>query len=217
MALKLGVAGVASIGAGAAALVLLACLGAGCVGTVPGDLHQDPPKEYRAYGKTWKFVLATRYDQRYWLHPLSIGGDSKPKDLLYLYKADSSRIELHERIYALQRDGSYKKVECCTGYGGLNQPIIGIDDKLVLQLQAPKENVTDCYVYPPNAPDNEKRSPAERITVVDFLGEFDPVSERVLLNSFFPGVKDRGDKAGTSSATMQDYYRVVYANRRPFN
>ena len=194
------------------ALVAVTCNG--CMATTKGREHQREPKELRAYDKVWKLVHTTRFDSRYYFLGITAGGDSRPVDLIDLYKEDGSKISLHERIYALQRDGSYKRIDCCTGYGGLSEPVFSTDNKLIFHLQAAREKVTDCRAHPPNAPDNDQRPPAERITVVDFLGEFDPASERVLLNSFFPGIKP-GTKP-QPSGTMQQYYELLYRNRAPF-
>jgi hypothetical protein len=197
---------------GLIALVMTICTG--CMATTPGEEHQRPPQEFRAYGQTWKLVHTTRFDQRYYFFGLTAGAQSQPKELLYLYKEDGSKIDLHERIYALQRDGSYRQVECCTGYGGLAQPLISIDNKLVFHLRETNEKVTNCFVQPPNALHNEQPPDSDRIAAVDFLGEFDPQSKRVLLNWFFPGIKD--SSKAKSTTTMQQYYELMYRNRAQF-
>lgn len=195
---------------------LLAPLCAACSFTVPGKEIVSTEQVLHAYGKTWKLVTTHRFDTEYYFFGITGGGTERTKEFLYLDKQDGSRINLNERVYALQRDGSYKKVEnCCGSYGPTGQPLLDFDDKLFFNLLAKNDQITDCFVHPAYAPDNDQRPPDKRLTIIDFWGEFDPVSERVLLNQFFPGADEKAEQRPTSR-TMREHYQFLYAHRRPF-
>ena len=199
-----------------AGLGVIALLLAGCVTTLPGEEVQiGDPRQLHAYGQTWRLVHTTRFDHRLWFFGAAVGGDEQPKDLLYLYLEDSTKIGLHERIFALQRDGSYKKVDCCSTYGGLEEPVFSVDEKLIFYMKARRQDVTDCHAYPPYAPDNEERPPEKQLSDTFFFGEFDPASKRVLLREFFPGAKERDDRE-KPVRTMREYQQFMYENRKPF-
>ncbi|HEX7889867.1 MAG TPA: hypothetical protein VF522_10950 [Ramlibacter sp.] len=189
-------------------MAVVAGCGSGCSVTSSGKEYRlRDPQEFRAYGRRWTLTFLERTDSEYYFFGITAGGAPRYRSLLYLVPEDGKRIELHDRIFALQRDGSVKRVrDCCGNYESGSVPVFQVNDQLVMHVRAAPDKVTDCAAYGAN--------PSRSGTAL-FFGRFDPGSQRVVLDSFFPGLRS-GDQ-DTPTRSPDDYYRLLYQNRLPLN
>ena len=192
-------------------VISLLGLSTGCMFTTAGRESPDgKPRNLHAYGKQWTLDVTVRFDSQWYLAPLILDRAERAKSLLYLRSDDGREIPLHDRIFALQRDGSYRKVACCAPYMALEEPVVEIEDKLIFFMDGrqalqiadasplPLPPVTDCF--------KDMR--------VQFIGEFDPGSERITVKEFFSGATgaERRDAGGPFGR-----YRLMYEHRRAFS
>jgi hypothetical protein len=185
------------------------------------EMRETPSKEleYRAYGKTWRYYTIERYTKSLGFntsHGL-IGDREKLEQSVYLLTEEGEKIPVHERIYALQKDGSYRKVECCAN-PSIQASVYDFDNKLILNFEQSRKNVTDCLIYPTGYPDNEKEpDPMKRKKYATLFGEFDPNEKVFRVREFLPDFSSAEfrQKLGTRPTTEQTV-RFFYLNRRPF-
>jgi hypothetical protein len=136
---------------------------------------------------------------------------------IFLITEAGERIPVHERIVALQKDGSYKSVLCCHSVSTLAS-VYNFDGKLILQLWQTRENTTDCFVYPPNRPDDEKRPPEERVRRIFLFGEFDTKERVFRIAHFYPGgvSNEESKKAIGATPSVEESDKFRYPKRIPF-
>src|SRR5215510_5072505 len=84
------------------------------------------------------------------------------------------KISIPENLYALQKDGSMKQIECWQ-YFREQGDLYNIGDKLVFIFDNAREFITDCFIYPSGRPDNELAPPGKRVYGVTVFAEFDPI------------------------------------------
>jgi hypothetical protein len=74
-----------------------------------------PDKIYQAYGDTWIYSK-TEINERYWgfnsPHGI-IGKRNAYRETHVITNSAGRKISIPENLYALQKDGSMKQIECC--------------------------------------------------------------------------------------------------------
>lgn len=185
------------------------------------EMRETPSKEteYFAYGKTWRYYTVERYNKRWALNtPHGLIGEREDWDkLLYLVAPDGEKIAVHERIYALQKNGSYKRVECCRDVRS-NPAVYNFGDALVLNFEQSKDKVTDCRVYPTGYPnDEEEPDPAKRRRYITLFGTFDQAERRFYVREFLPdfSTQEFHEKLGNRPNAKQTV-EFFYSKRQPF-
>ena len=174
---------------------------------------------YRAYGKTWRYYSVERFTNSWGINTSHgiIGKVEDHEQFVYLVPESGEKIAVHERIYALQRDGSYKKIECCTD-PTIQARIFNFDGKLIVYFKQTRKNTTDCFIYPEGHPGDENEpDPGKRYRYAQLFGEFDPKSNVFHVREFLAKVSASEFRekvpARASSEQTIDFF---YANRRPF-
>jgi len=128
---------------------------------------------------------------------------------------DGEKISVNDRIFALQRNGSYNKVECCNK--ALAQASVhDFDDKLIIYFRQSRPKTTDCVVYPEDQPDALNPDP-EKGPYAQLFGEFDPKTNVFYVREFLPTFsrEEFKSKIGATASTEQTR-EFFYRNRRPF-
>jgi len=174
-------------------------------------------REYRAYGQTWKYSTVDRYTKDWGFGSThGIFGIRENLDqFVYLVASDGETIAVHDRIFALQRDGSFKKVECCKT--PLTQAAVyNFDDKLILYFRQTRAKTTDCVIYPESQPQQVDTHP-EKGPHAQLFGEFDPKSRAFFVRDFLPSFspEEFKEKVG-ARGSIEQTHKFFYANRRPF-
>ncbi len=188
----------------------------GCAETreTPSEL-----REYQAYGKTWEY-FTLRHDTKRWgvnsPHGL-FGVKEGTRQEIWLVSETGERIAVHNRIFALQSDGSYKKIECCYNVSTA-AAVYNFESKLVLRFMQTRDKITDCFVYPANRPDDETRPPEKRARYVTLFGDFDPEDKIFRVSSFYPGgvSYEEATKRLGQNASIEKTTELIYSRRRPF-
>lgn len=180
--------------------------------------------EYHAYGKTWKYSTIEHHSRRwefFTTHGVMGNVDLIDQDV-FLEADGGERIPVHDRLYALQKDGSFRKINCCDDSSTVAN-VYSVNDKLFVFFLQRKESVTNCFVYPAGQPDNEKLPPGKQINWIEFFGEFDPGSGVFRVNSFFAGDVDWAAETGPNwkqlwaKESLADYRKRIYLHRTSFN
>ena len=159
----------------------------GLLGCARGSDRVLVERVYPAYGKTWHYTAIERYRIR--------GHSEHIERLLYLADGRGQKLSMNERIFVLQSDGSYKRVECCEGIYTAESQILALDGKLILALIKKRRDATDCVAYPAGRPQDEQFAPEHRINWVLFFGEYDPEERAFYVRDFRARL---GDSARTS-------------------
>lgn len=181
----------------------------------------SPTLHYSAYGEKWAYYYIDRYSSHVAL--ISPHGFLGPVEEQYrsvfLIPEKGEPILVNERIYALQRDGTFRKVRCCDSVSTMANVYTFDNIMFIHFLQKPKE-VTDCYVHPANQANYLSLPEDKRIEWVDFFGEFDLATMRFLVHDFFPGIdmtNDDHDKQWYAKASLEEFTKHSYTWRKPFN
>jgi hypothetical protein len=185
------------------------------------EIQQRPAEDrkFRAYGTNWTYHSVVRDIKRWGFNsPHGIFGVNEGTEQdVYLLGEKGEKTAVHQNILALQKDGSYKKVECCYSQTTM-VAVYNFDDKLVLRFLQTRENVTDCYVYPAGQPD-ANLAKGERARYVTFFGEFDPKANVFRVRHFYPGgvsFEESRAKLGPR-ATLEQTTELIYQRRAPFH
>jgi hypothetical protein len=159
--------------------------------------HQSPHARYQAYGKTWTYYSVERYAKRWGFDtPHGIMGWRETLEQFpYLVTDDGKTIPIHERLYALQRDGSYKPVRCCSS-PLINVSVRNFEGRLIAYFKQIQEETTNCFVHPEGEPNYDEDREKRRLHV-QFFGEFDP--EANYFGSVSSYQRSRGKNFGTRS------------------
>jgi hypothetical protein len=184
-------------------------------------MRETPSKEveYHAYGKVWKYYTVERYTKRWGFntpHGL-IGERESLEQFVYLITGSGEKISVHEAIYALQKDGSYKKVQCCDN--PLTQAgVYNADDKLILYFEQVREKTTDCFVHPSGYPDDEKEPDLDkRKRYVTLFGEFDSEKKNFQVREFLPGFSSEQFRSRLGNRpTKEQTIKFYYEKRKSF-
>lgn len=181
--------------------------------------NTNEERTYKAYGTTWQYTSIERHITKWGFgspHGL-LGEKEATEQEVYLTSASGKRIPVHKSIVALQKNGSYKTVDCCNSVSTMVN-VYNFNEKLILSFIQTRENVTDCFIYPANQPNDETKPPDERARYVTLLGELDPQKEIFRVNAFFPGglsFEEVREKFG-NRASMAQTTELVYSRRKPF-
>lgn len=134
-------------------------------------------KVYSVHGTGMHVVTIDRY---------SGGFNEKIERVFLLDDGQRPPLALNDQVFALQRDGSFKRVDCCRGVYPASSSILEIDGKLIFVLVDSRRHVTNCRAYPPGHPDDESAAPGDRYVWVTYFGEFDPERRRFFISDFLP-------------------------------
>jgi len=179
-------------------------------------------REYRAYGQSWKYLSVSHHSRTMELFTTHgyIGEVDRVRQEIIIETENGEKIPAHDRLYALQMDGTYKKTECCYDANTIAS-VYSVNEKLFIYFLQRKINVTDCFVYPTGRPDDEKKPPMEQVNWIDFFGEFDPVKKLFYIRSFYKGM-DLAAAMGSNwkellaKESIEDVRKRQYLNRAPF-
>ena len=194
---------------------------AACASTT--ETKQDD-KIYKAYGETWVYSK-TEFSTRYLAldSPHGIFGERNRYQERHLIRNSAGKtISIPDHLYALQRNDTLKKIECCQ-YFREKGDLYNIGDGLVFIFDNAREFITDCFIYPSGRPNNELEPPDKRVYGVTVFAEFDPEA-----NVFKTRTFNAGDnylpfeyraallRTGRRDLTTQQDYAFLYARRKPF-
>lgn len=185
-----------------------------------------PVQTYLAYDQAWTYAkveINTQYPGLFSGHGL-IGTRNAYREIHTLTDASGARIDVADRLYALQRDGSYKKIVCCA-YFRERADLYGIDGRLVLVFANARRFITDCFIYPAGRPNDEfEPDPGERITYVRVYAEFDTASRTFKVAHFEDSLTDADIKAEKHRLkhrfgrhlSIAEHEALAYRHRQPF-
>ena len=195
---------------------------AGCASTAE---TKDPDRFYRAYGDTWVYskteIRTTSYLNLDSPHGF-LGPRTDHEETHRIRNSAGKEISIPDSLYALQRDGTMKKIRCCKYFRETGH-LYNIDDKLVFVFDNARKFITDCFIYPSGRPNNEWAPPGNRIYGVTVFAEFDPQANVFKIKSF-----NAGDnylpfeytaaelRSGRRDLTAQQHHAFLYARRKPF-
>jgi hypothetical protein len=178
---------------------------------------------YKAYGDTWvysKTEITSRYLALYSPHGwFGVRNGHQEKHLIR--NSAGNTISIPDNLYALQRDGTLKKIECCQ-YFRESGDLYNIDDRLVFIFDNARKFITDCFIYPSKRPDNELQPPEKQIYGVTVFAEFDPEANFFKISTFSAGdnylpFEYRAAELRTGrQLTIRERYAFLYARRKPF-
>jgi len=178
-----------------------------------------PALEYSAYGKKWKYFSVEHYIRDWGFDSAHrmFGLKESNKQDVYLVNDSGQKLDVGKHIVALQRDGSYRAVNCCDSLR-TRAKVHNFDGKLVLMMEQKAAETTDCIVYPPGRPDDASRPIGERINYAVLFGEFDQEAQLFRIREFFPGgISDEAyKKALDDNPSQAQIDRFFYENRTPF-
>src|SRR5262249_19202959 len=181
-------------------------------------------KIYQAYGDTWVYSK-TEIHKQYLGFASShgiIGMRNAYRETHVIKNSAGRTISIPENLYALQKDGSMKQIECCQ-YFREQGDLYNIADKLVFIFANAREFITDCFIYPSGRPDNELMPPEKQVYGVTVFAEFDPNK-----NIFKTATFSAGDnylpfeyraailRSGRGDRTREQREAFSYARRKPF-
>jgi hypothetical protein len=178
---------------------------------------------YKAYGDTWvysKTEIHTRYLALYSPHSL-FGLRNGYQERHLIRNSAGNTISIPDNLYALQRDGTLKKIECCQ-YFRESGDLYNIDDRLVFIFDNARKFITDCFIYPCGRPDNELQPPEKQVYGVTVFAEFDPDANVFKISTFSAGdnylpFEYRAAELRTGrQLTIPEDYAFRYARRKPF-
>ena len=186
------------------------------------ELKQDD-QIYKAYGDTWvysKTEIHTRYLALNSPHGW-FGVRNGHQERHLIRNSAGGTISIPDNLYALQRDGTLKKIECCQ-YFREKGDLYNIDDRLVFIFDNARKFITDCFIYPGGRPDNELQPPEKQIYGVTVFAEFDPEAKVFNISTFSAGdnylpFEYRAAELRTGRhLTIPEHYAFLYARRKPF-
>lgn len=182
---------------------------------------EHPAKVFSAHGRSWEYratevqirqrLLAAfhaggnGYREVHVLRPMS--GGARPAE---------PRMLVNDRLYALQKNGAYKKITCCDHFREKGR-LHAFDGKLVFEFSNNRKYITDCFVYPPGHPENEEVPEGQRIFGSTVYGVFDPERAIFLIDTFDAGRFSMEDyeKAGAGQS-IETSAEFAFGHRRAF-
>jgi hypothetical protein len=176
---------------------------------------------YKAYRDTWVYSKS-EITTRYFDPPHGLPGVRNRYEERHLIRNSAGKmISIPDNLYALQRDGTLKKVECCNHFRASGD-LYNIDDKLVFAFDNARKFITDCFIYPAGRPDNELQPPEKQVYGVTVFAEFDPETNTFKISTFSAGdnylpFEYRAAELRTGrQLTIPESYAFGYARRKPF-
>jgi hypothetical protein len=183
-----------------------------------------PDKIYQAYGDSWIYSK-TEINKQYlgFASPHGIiGVRNAYRETHIITNSAGRKISIPENLYALQKDGSIKQIECCQ-YFREKGDLYNIGDKLVFIFDNAREFITDCFIYPSGRPDNELAPPEKRVYGVTVFAEFDPIKNIFKTTTFGAGdnylpfeYRAAVLRSGRRDLTIEQHEAFSYARRKPF-
>ena len=167
-------------------------------------------KIYNAYGDTWvysKTAIHTEYLALVSPHGI-LGPRSAYKERHLIRNSAGKAISIPDNLYALQKDGTLKKIECCQ-YSREQGDLYDIDDRLVFVFNNARKFITDCFIYP-----------GDGVTV---FAEFDPQAGVFNVKTFH--ARDNYLpleytaallRSGRRDFTFKQHYAFLYYKRKAF-
>jgi hypothetical protein len=181
-------------------------------------------KIYKAYGDTWvysKTEIRTRYLALNSPHGW-FGVRNGHQERHLIRNSAGQTISIPDNLYALQRGGTLKKIECCQ-YFRESGDLYNIDDRLVFIFDNARKFITDCFIYPSGRPDNESQPPEKQVYGVTVFAEFDPGANAFKISTFSAGdnylpfeYRVARLRTGRQHLTIPEHYAFLYARRKPF-
>ena len=204
-------------------IALLLILLAGCSTTRES---KEPDRVYRAHGETWVYSKTEFHTQYLGLNsPHGIlGTRNRYRESHVVTNSSGKQISVPENLYALQKDGTFKRIVCCE-YFRESGDLFNIDDKLVFVFENARRYITDCFIHPAGKPDNEfDPDPGNRIYGVTVYADFDPQAGVFKVGTFNAGdypedeywsyEREKGYAKGRMPVTGTMTFR--YSKRKPF-
>jgi hypothetical protein len=181
-------------------------------------------KIYQAYGDTWIYSK-TEISEEYWgfnsPHGI-IGKRNAYRETHVITNSAGRTISIPDNLYALQKDGSMKQIECCQ-YFREQGDLYNIGDKLVFIFANAREFITDCFIYPNGRPNDELAPPENRTYGVTVFAEFDPSKNIFKTTTFSAGdnylpfeYRAAALRSGRRDLTAEQNAAFSYARRKPF-
>jgi hypothetical protein len=176
---------------------------------------------YKAYGDTWVYSKS-EITTRYFDPPHGLPGVQNRYEERHLMRNSAGKtISITDNLYALQRDGTLKKIECCQRFRASGD-LYNIDNKLVFIFDNARKLITDCFIYPAGRPDNELQPPENQVFGVTVFAEFDPGTSTFKTITFSAGdnyqpFEYRAAELRTGrQLSIPETYAFSYARRKPF-
>jgi hypothetical protein len=135
---------------------------------------------------------------------------------IVLKESNGDKVIVQDNIYALQKSGRYKKVECCYNFDTV-AAVYEIEGKLFVHFLQRRDRVTDCLLSEQNT---------ENKGLVDFFGEFNPATGRFYVRSVRRPNEEEMQLRTTmgpnwkqlrQKETVQEARKRQFIYRRPFN
>lgn len=150
---------------------------------------KDPDKFFLVNGDLWAYSKTEFHTQYLGLNSPHgiIGTRNAYRETHVITNSAGRKISVAENLYALQRDGSFKKIVCCEYFREAGD-LYSIEGKLVFIFDNARRYITDCFIHPAGDPDNEfDPDPGKRIFGVRVFAEFDPADGRFKASTFNAG------------------------------
>ena len=187
------------------------------------EIKQDD-KVFQAHGETW--VYSKNESHKTYLafdSPQGILGPRHGYQEAHLIRnAAGKSISIPDSLYALQKSGTFKKVECCK-YFREQGTLYNFQGRLVFVFDNAREFITDCFIYPAGRPDNELKPKGEQVLGVTLFAEFDPAENVFKTKTFNAGdnylpFEYRGAllRSGRTDLTDSQRHEFLYVKRKPF-
>ena len=183
-----------------------------CTRQVETDL---PPRIYQAHGETWLYRQTEIRTRNPILAPLHAGGHGYRERHLIESKT-GERIAVQDRLFALQRNGRYKKIACCEYFREQGE-LYNFQGRLVFVFENSREFITDCFIYPAGLPDNEQKAEKDRVFGSTVYGVFDPERRAFLISEFDAGNFSLQEyRAAGAGRSIESDAEFRYLHRAPF-
>lgn len=194
------------------AMALVLTLSTACNRPVVTDL---PPKIYQAHGKAWTYRQSEIRTRNPMLASLHAGGNGY-RERHSIESETGERIAVQDRLFALQRNGTYKKVACCEYFREQGE-LYSFEGRLVFVFENGREFITDCFIYPAGRPDNERKPKEDRVFGTTVYAVFDPERRVFLISEFDAGNFTLQEyQAANAGRSIESAARFAYRHRAPF-
>ena len=179
----------------------------------------------RAHGDIWvysKTEIETQYRVLFSPHGL-FGYRNAYQERHLIRNSAGKTISISDNLYALQRGGTWKKIECCQ-YFSEKGDLFNFDEKMVFIFANDRKFITDCPIYPRGRPNNDQEPPEKQADVTVFA-EFDPKSHVFKIGTFDAGdnylrfeIRAAQLRTGRErdDLTIREHWAFLYSRRKPF-
>lgn len=182
-----------------------------CAGCSREERRQLPAKTYRAHGVQWVYRQTEIRTRNSILAALHAGGHGY-REHHVIEDETGERIRVEDRLFALQRDGRYRKVRCCEYFREQGE-LYNFEGRLVFQFDNASEFITDCFIHPGGITDDERARDLDSTV----YGEFDHARRIFLIDQFdAASFAIRDYKVANAGRSIESDARFRYAHRKPF-